>query len=425
MPGRRLVVVSERDHNFIDLDETELLKIGRSPDNDIIVKDDMVSRHHCQLEVGQQGLAVRIRDLKSFNGTYLNERRVRDQPLGLWDALRVGRTKMFLVERGQTALGDPTDRVRVPGGENKPTSVEGEDGTPEVEAPEPLPLEGAEAEARPAGGDEMGATKTMEIEAIASKELRGIVDEIVRREREELERQICRRIRDESGPAVTSSLEGCKVRVKRVGPSDGGGDFFDVFKEPLRDDDLFIALGSVSGVGIAACVAATAARHTLRGVTTVSAGEAPRKNLDPLREVLRQTLHPGSALSLLLARVSGGKVSVGAMGGTGALHYKSASEEVEVLRPPGRRDEEANRPEELEVVLKADDRLLLVSDGAGALRRADGEPFGSDRLKTKLTEVGSKPIKELLAGLAEEYVSFSNDTPDRDVTLLVVASVSG
>ena len=37
MPGRRLVVVSERDHTYIDMDEAILLKISRAPDSDIVV----------------------------------------------------------------------------------------------------------------------------------------------------------------------------------------------------------------------------------------------------------------------------------------------------------------------------------------------------------------------------------------------------
>ena len=41
-----------------------------------------------------------------------------------------------------------------------------------------------------------------------------------------------------------------------------GGDFFDVFKHGLKPKELSLCLGSVSGVGVAACVAATTARHS-------------------------------------------------------------------------------------------------------------------------------------------------------------------
>jgi serine phosphatase RsbU (regulator of sigma subunit) len=254
-----------------------------------------------------------------------------------------------------------------------------------------------------------------------------MIDDIVRRERAEIEREISRRIRDESGPSVLAALHGYKVRVRRAGPVDGGGDFFDVFKDALKPREIRVAMGSVSGVGIAACVAATTSRHTLRGVCGANADDDSRAAVDTIRNILGSTLHPGSALSLLLARLNdNGKVSMGAMGGTGVFHYKAATEEVEILRPPGRRDEEAARPEALEASLKADDRLFLTSDGAGALRDKGGEPFGAERLATLIGETakGGIPTKELLATLITEYVDFSAGAPERDVTLIVLSKAA-
>ncbi len=419
MPGRRLVVVSERDHTYIDMDDALLLRVGRAPDNDIVVKDDMVSRRHCQIEVDADG-DIRVRDLKSFNGTYLNERRIRDEGLSAWDSVRVGRTKMFLV-----------DRLKAAGPKSTTTSS--------IAAIEPEAEPEAAAEDSPPADvpvEEMGAaTRTMEVgdsssgplgALLSSKEARTMIDDIVRRERAEIEREISRRIRDESGPSVLASLHGYKVRVRRAGPVDGGGDFFDVFKDSLKPRELRVALGSVSGVGIAACVAATTSRHTLRGVCAASDDDS-RTSVDTVRGILSNTLHPGSALSVLLARLNdNGKVTLGAMGGTGVLHYKAATEEVQVLRPPGRRDEEAARPETLEATLKAGDRLFLVSDGAGALRSKGGDPFGSERLATLITETatGGAPTKELLAKLLTAYVDFSAGSPERDVTLVVLSKAA-
>src|SRR4051812_19942250 len=92
----RLIVVSERDHRFLDLEEGKECGIGRAPENTIIVRDDRVSRRHCVIE--RRGGGGRVRDLKSFNGTYLNGERVTDEPLKPWDSVRVGRTRMFYVE---------------------------------------------------------------------------------------------------------------------------------------------------------------------------------------------------------------------------------------------------------------------------------------------------------------------------------------
>ncbi|RMG18443.1 MAG: FHA domain-containing protein [Planctomycetota bacterium] len=425
MAGRRLVVVSEREHRFVDLDDLDVLRIGRAPENDVVIKDDMVSRRHCQVEVGADG-RLRIRDLKSFNGTYLNERRVRDEPFQLWDCLRVGRTKMFLVDR----VSAPEERAAgQPPGEPvaSPASEERSADPPSGEPPNAEP-------AAVSGPEEMGKTRTMELDAAAegaaalltNKELRAAVEGIVRREREEAERQISRRIRDESGPSVLASLEGYKVRVRRAGPVDGGGDFFDVFRPPLAPRALSFCVGSVSGVGVAACIAAATARHTLRGACACAVEDDPRAVVEAVAEVLARTLHPGSALSLLLAHLGeGGRVRVGCMGGTGVLHYKAASEEVEVLRPPGRRDEEAARAVSLEAQLRPDDRLLLASDGAGSLRGSEGRPYGGQRLADRLQTLGPEDLaaSDLLARLVGDAVDFAAGAPERDVTLLAIHRV--
>jgi ABC transport system ATP-binding/permease protein len=64
------------------------LRIGRSPDNDIVVLDHDVSRHHAELR-GTAG-AYRIVDLASANGTFVNGQRGTDVPLSEGDVVRIG-----------------------------------------------------------------------------------------------------------------------------------------------------------------------------------------------------------------------------------------------------------------------------------------------------------------------------------------------
>ena len=77
--------------------------------------------------------------------------------------------------------------------------------------------------------------------------------------------------------------------------------------------------------------------------------------------------------------------------------------------------------------LKEDDRLLLISDGGGAIRKGQGDPYGSSRLKTRLAELAGEKVtpKDLLTKLIDDYVAFSDGAPERDVTLIVVCRVSG
>jgi len=62
--------------------------IGRGQDCDLRVPLVSVSREHCELTV--IGDALKVKDLASSNGTYVNNRRVNEESLGAGDRLVVG-----------------------------------------------------------------------------------------------------------------------------------------------------------------------------------------------------------------------------------------------------------------------------------------------------------------------------------------------
>ena len=71
--------------------------IGRSPDNDIFLDDVTVSRKHAV--VLQSGGELRIEDLGSLNGTFLNRRRIETGELADGDELQIGKYRLtFLLK---------------------------------------------------------------------------------------------------------------------------------------------------------------------------------------------------------------------------------------------------------------------------------------------------------------------------------------
>ncbi|MCU1383700.1 MAG: transporter ATP-binding/permease protein [Acidobacteria bacterium] len=66
--------------------------VGRAPRADFILDVALVSRLHCRLTAGEDQLDVV--DLKSTNGTYVNDKRVDKATLATGDRLRVGRVEM-------------------------------------------------------------------------------------------------------------------------------------------------------------------------------------------------------------------------------------------------------------------------------------------------------------------------------------------
>lgn len=66
--------------------------VGRAPRADFIVDAALVSRLHCRLTATNDSLEVE--DLKSTNGTFVNDQRIERAQLANGDLLRVGRFEL-------------------------------------------------------------------------------------------------------------------------------------------------------------------------------------------------------------------------------------------------------------------------------------------------------------------------------------------
>ena len=95
----------------MDIARGTTVRIGRTPDNDIVVSDVLASRRHAQMISGPQGLL--IEDLRSVNGTYVNGRRVMRHQLTDGDVVTIGNSD-FVVTDGKLVRGQ--DQSVVAGG---------------------------------------------------------------------------------------------------------------------------------------------------------------------------------------------------------------------------------------------------------------------------------------------------------------------
>ena len=71
--------------------------IGRTPDNDLQIDSKFISRHHCQLVTGSDGLTV-IEDLNSTNGIMVRDKRVRRHSLRDGDVVTIGQHEILYVD---------------------------------------------------------------------------------------------------------------------------------------------------------------------------------------------------------------------------------------------------------------------------------------------------------------------------------------
>lgn len=80
------------------------VRIGKSRDNDIVLMDDTVSKHHLSIEDTPWGFL--LRDLKSTNGTFLEKNRIREAFLSPGCSIRLGDTTL--------RFEPPGERIQIP-----------------------------------------------------------------------------------------------------------------------------------------------------------------------------------------------------------------------------------------------------------------------------------------------------------------------
>lgn len=90
-----LIHRSEEETQIIKLDK-DLLRLGRHPDNDVVIDDIFVSRHHA--EVIKEAEGYTIKDHKSRYGTFVNGERITEKKLNYGDEIRLGNTLITFVD---------------------------------------------------------------------------------------------------------------------------------------------------------------------------------------------------------------------------------------------------------------------------------------------------------------------------------------
>ncbi len=94
-------------HTF---DQRETISMGAADDNDLVLRDETVSRNHCR--VFQEAGQYLIRDLDSTNGTFVNRVRVREAWLKPGCTITLGTTELRFASTDETFRIVPSERSR-------------------------------------------------------------------------------------------------------------------------------------------------------------------------------------------------------------------------------------------------------------------------------------------------------------------------
>lgn len=91
-PQGELTIESGPDAGHTHRAGDHALRLGRSPDNDVILRDPATSGHHARLE--RRGSEFWVVDLGSTNGTFVNGESVQEKQLNHGDRLTVGQNSV-------------------------------------------------------------------------------------------------------------------------------------------------------------------------------------------------------------------------------------------------------------------------------------------------------------------------------------------
>lgn len=112
-----IVKVRTEDNAFTVAPEGETCVIGRNDSCDVVVKDFSISHRHAVIE-STPGGGLKIRDLNSTNGIYIDGRKVKASELRLPAKVNMGNASVVVLRGDEAAATHPEHSGRTSGAEN-------------------------------------------------------------------------------------------------------------------------------------------------------------------------------------------------------------------------------------------------------------------------------------------------------------------
>lgn len=203
-----------------------------------------------------------------------------------------------------------------------------------------------------------------------------------------------------------------------------GGDYYD-FLDLSSDDDkrIGIAIGDVSGHGIASALLMTTVRALLRSVA--DGRHSPAEILQHINDKLIDDISGGSFMTLfyLVVDLDRRQIEWASAGHDPAICYRSATDSFSLIEgvdiPLGveqhwRYSDTPGKP------LAAGDIVLLGTDGIWETRNAAGEFFGKQHLQDIMREQRHESAATICDHVVRALSDFRGNAPQRDDVTAVV-----
>jgi sigma-B regulation protein RsbU (phosphoserine phosphatase) len=255
-------------------------------------------------------------------------------------------------------------------------------------------------------------------------------EDVVEKERLAEELKLGREIQQNLLPRAIPTVEGLILRGLMLPAKEIGGDYYD-FMVGVKDTGskyLGIAIGDVSGKGVAAGLIMATAKATLKGL--IQQGLTSKEILRQANNILYEYTNGEKFMTLIFMQWDS---QVKALNYSSAghehilLYHKQGSATAGVIEaiPSGGFmlgviPDIAQFLDNRELFIKAGDKVILYTDGVTEARNPNEELFSLERLIDIIGKHGHKSADELLNSIKEEVYSFIGTREQYDDITLVV-----
>jgi sigma-B regulation protein RsbU (phosphoserine phosphatase) len=216
-------------------------------------------------------------------------------------------------------------------------------------------------------------------------------------------------------------MEPLDVWAKNIPSKVVSGDYYDVV--PLADGEFLIAIGDVSGKGVPAALLMSMLRAALR--TQARHHVSLAQMMTSLNQLIHESTSDREFVTLFIARIDRREMR---------LHYSNGGHNPPLLRRENGTIEKLTSGglllgafpgvtfEESAVELRANDVLVLFTDGLTEAAASDGDMFGDERLEDAVRaitpDLTARDVLSALEGACRGWLRGTE--PDDDLTLLVM-----
>jgi sigma-B regulation protein RsbU (phosphoserine phosphatase) len=216
-----------------------------------------------------------------------------------------------------------------------------------------------------------------------------------------------------------------EVSARTAAAEEVGGDYYDVLPTA---DGAWIGIGDVAGHGLPAGIIMLTIQSAIAALTQDRPDAPPKHILDLLNRVIYHNIHHRLeiyefvTLSLIRFFHADGRMLV-AGAHEDILVYRARTGRCDVLPTSGTWigvvEDISSVTEDVEHRLEEGDVMVLFTDGVTEASDPTGQPFGFERLRQAVDEVGRQPTEQIVAHVMDSVNSWSPRLAD-DVSVVAV-----